>query len=62
MLDKFFYNVRVSSMKHFKVEHDEKKKIIREYLDKGLSQSEIARILKISRQLVKYWVDNMDRK
>jgi transposase-like protein len=40
----------------FKISADEKKQIINDYLYKGLSQSEIARILGISRQLVRYWV------
>jgi transposase-like protein len=43
-------------MKTFKVSSTEKKEIIKEYLDKGLTQSEIAKMLGISRQLVRYWV------
>jgi transposase-like protein len=43
-------------MKTFKIPSKEKKQMIKEYLDKKLSQSDIARMLGISRQLVRYWV------
>ncbi len=34
-----------------------RKKMIQEYLNKGLSQLEISRMLGISKQLVRYWVN-----
>jgi transposase-like protein len=40
----------------FKIPSEEKKRIINDYLLKGLSPSEIAKILGISRQLVRYWI------
>ena len=48
-------------MKIFKVSSKEKKQMINEYLGKGLSQSEIARMLGISRQLVRYWVGEINK-
>jgi transposase-like protein len=46
-------------MKTFKVSSKDKKQMIQEYLEKGLSQSETARMLGISRQLVRYWVNRI---
>jgi len=43
-------------MKPFKVSSYEKKEMIKEYLEKDLTQSQIARLLGISRQLVRYWI------
>jgi len=43
-------------MKTFKIPSEEKKQMIKEYIDRGNSQSETARILGISRQLVRYWI------
>lgn len=57
MLDKFFYSIYKMNMKPFKVSSIDKKEMIREYLEHDLNQSEIARILGISRQLVRYWVN-----
>jgi len=62
MLDKILYMVYKRIMKTFKIPSPEKKQIIKEYLDKRLSQSEIARILGISRQLVRYWVSQIKDK
>jgi transposase-like protein len=43
-------------MKKFKIPSDEKLKTIKGYMDRGLSQSEIGRMLGISKQLVRYWI------
>ena len=43
-------------MKVFKIPNEEKIRLIKEGLDQNLSQSEIARMLGISRQLVRHWV------
>jgi transposase-like protein len=43
-------------MKTFMIPSGDKKRIVKDYLNKGLSQQEIASILGISKQLVRYWV------
>ena len=43
-------------MKTFKIPSEDKLNAIKGYMDKGLSQSEIGRMLGISKQLVRYWV------
>ena len=43
-------------MKTFKISSAAKVKIIKGYMKKGLSQSDIGRMLGISKQLVRYWV------
>jgi transposase-like protein len=43
-------------MKTFKIPSEDKLKAIKGYMDMGLSQSEIGRMLGISKQLVRYWV------
>jgi len=43
-------------MKKFKIPSEDKLKAIKGYMDMGLSQSEIGRMLGISKQLVRYWV------